>query len=273
MKETSARLLRVLTLLQVRDTWSGTEMAERLGVTTRTVRRDVEKLRDLGYPVTAIKGTAGGYRLGVGARVPPLLLDDEEAVAMAITLRTAAASGVSGIGEIALRALIKLEQVLPARLRNRVKAIKLSMVETAAGASPVDAGALTAIGAACRDHQRLRLDYHGLGGSSDSRVVEPYELITWGSRWYLVAWDVDRADWSTLQVDRIRLRGPVGPRFTPRRVPKGSAATHVARTVAQMWPDQAALRLRAKTSGSGRPGDARPNPSAAAAPRTPTRGT
>jgi predicted DNA-binding transcriptional regulator YafY len=229
-------------------------MANRLGVTTRTVRRDMEKLRDLGYPVNAVKGIAGGYRLGVGARVPPLLLDDEEAVAIAITLRTAAASGVSGIGETALRALIKLEQVLPSRLRNRVKAIQLSMVPTPASAAHIDAGVLTAIGAACRDHQGLRLDYHGLGGASDRRTVEPYELITLGSRWYLVAWDVDRADWTTLQIDRIRLHGPAGPRFTPRRVPRGSAAMHVARSVAQMWPEQAALRLRAAGSKRRPPG-------------------
>jgi predicted DNA-binding transcriptional regulator YafY len=262
MRETSARLLQVLTLLQVRDAWSGTDLAERLGVTTRTVRRDIEKLRDIGYPVTAVKGFAGGYKLGVGARVPPLLLDDEEAVAMAITLRTAAASGVSGIGETALRALIKLEQVLPARLRHRVKALKLSMVETPVSAAPIDAEVLTSIGAACRDHQGLRLDYQRPGGSIDSHIVEPYELITWGSRWYLVAWDKGRADWSTFQVDRIRLRGPIGPRFTPRQVPRGSAAMHVARSVAQMWPDQAALRLRARTGASGRRADARPTPSA-----------
>jgi predicted DNA-binding transcriptional regulator YafY len=253
VKETSGRLLRVLTLLQVRPSWSGAELADRLDVTTRTVRRDIDKLRDLGYPVSAVKGIAGGYRLGVGAQLPPLLLDDEEAVAIAITLRTAAASGVSGIGETALRALIKLEQVLPSRLRNRVKAVQLSMVRIPDTAAAVDAGVLSSIGAACRDHQRIRFDFISPGGTSSARVVEPHELITWGSRWYLVAWDFDRDDWSSFQIDRIRLRGSAGPRFTPRRLPKGDAATHVARSIAQMWPDQAAARLRAGGEARRRP--------------------
>jgi predicted DNA-binding transcriptional regulator YafY len=244
MKETSARLLRVLTLLQVRRVWSGEELAERLGISTRTVRRDIDKLRELDYPVTAVKGIAGGYRLGAGAQLPPLQLDDEEAVAVALTLRTAAASGITGIGETALRALIKLEQVLPSRLRNRVKALQVSVLDAPGGAPTVDAELLTSVAAACRDHQRLRFDYLGLGNSSSSRVAEPHELITWGSRWYLVAWDVDRAEWCTFQVDRVRLRLPVGPRFTPRKIPEGDAASHVARSVAQMWPTQAAARLR-----------------------------
>ena len=247
MKETSARLLRLLTLLQVRRVWSGHEIADRLGVTTRTVRRDFEKLRALEYPVTAVKGIAGGYSLGVGAHLPPLLLDDDEAVAIAITLRTAATSGVTGIGETALRALIKLEQILPSRLRNRVKAVQLSMVAAAGRGPTVDAGLLTAVGAACRDQQRLRFDYVGLGNASSARVTEPRELITWGSRWYLVAWDVGRGDWTAFQVDRIRLRGPAGPRFTPRKSPGVDAPTHVARSIAQMWPDQAAIRLQSAT--------------------------
>lgn len=252
MKETSGRLLRLLTLLQVRPSWSGSEIADRLGVTTRTVRRDMDKLRDLGYPVTAARGVAGGYRLGVGAQLPPLLLDDEEAVAIAITLRTAAASGVSGIGETALRALIKLEQILPSRLRSRVKGVYLSMVPGPGSPTPVDAGVLSTIGAASRDHQRLRFDYVSPLGSMNPRVVEPHGLITWGSRWYLVAWDVERDDWSTFQVDRIRLRGPVGPRFTPRRLPTRDAAAHVARSVAQMWPDQAAIRHQARAKSTRR---------------------
>ncbi|HEX2681553.1 MAG TPA: WYL domain-containing protein [Candidatus Dormibacteraeota bacterium] len=244
MKETSARLLRLLALLQVRRVWSGEEIASRLGVTTRTVRRDIEKLRDLDYPVTALKGLAGGYSIGIGAHLPPLLLDDEEAVAMAITLRTAATSGVTGIGETALRALIKLESMLPSRLRARVNAIQLSMLQTAGRGPSVDAGVLTSIGAACRDHLRLRFDYTGLGDASSLRVAEPQELITWGSRWYLVAWDVDRGDWTAFQVDRIQLRGPAGPRFTPRRSPKVDAQTHMARSIAQMWPQQAAIRMQ-----------------------------
>src|ERR1700751_2386053 len=152
MKATSARLLRLLSLLQVRRQWSSNEIAERLGITTRTVRRDIGKLRDLDYPVTAVKGVTGGYSLGAGAHLPPLLLDDDEAVALAITLRTAAASGVTGIGETALRALIKLEQVLPSRLRNRVKSVQLSIVGAPGRGPTVDAGLLVALGAACRDH-------------------------------------------------------------------------------------------------------------------------
>jgi predicted DNA-binding transcriptional regulator YafY len=244
MKETSGRLLRLLTLLQVRRVWSGDEIADRLRITTRTVRRDVDKLRDLGYPVTAAKGLAGGYSLGAGAHLPPLLLDDDEAVALAITLRTAAASGVTGIGETALQALIKLEQVLPSRLRSRVRAVQLSMVDVPGRGPTVDAGLLASIGAACRDHMRLRFEYRGVVGVSSVRVTEPHELITWGSRWYLVAWDLDGGDWAAFQVDRMKLHEPVGPRFTPRKSPKVDGATHVARSIAQMWPDQAAIRLQ-----------------------------
>jgi predicted DNA-binding transcriptional regulator YafY len=246
VQETSARLLRLLTLLQVRRVWSGQEIADRFGITPRTVRRDFDKLRALDYPVTAVKGLGGGYSLGAGAHLPPLLLDDEEAVAIAITLRTAASSGVTGIGETALRALLKLEQVLPSRLRSRVNAVQLSAVNAARRGPTVDAALLTAIGAACRDHQRLRFDYAGLGNGSSLRVTEPSELITWESRWYLVAWDVDRGAWTAFQVDRIRLRPPAGPRFNPRQPPNVDASTHVARSIAQMWPDQAAIRLRAK---------------------------
>lgn len=245
MRETSARLLRLLTLMQVRRTWSGPEIADRLGVSTRTVRRDMEKLRSLDYPVTGDKGVAGGYRMAAGARMPPLQLDDEEAVALAITLRTAAASGVTGIGETALRALVKLEQVLPPRLRNRVKTLQLSTVETPGRGQTVDAEVLTTIAMACRDRIALSLDYSGLGGSTRSCTVEPHELITWGSRWYLAAWEIERHDWAAFPVDRIRVRGHTGTRFSTRPLPAGGAAAHVARSVARMWPDQAAIRLQA----------------------------
>lgn len=245
MKETSARLLRMLTLLQVRRSWSARELADRVDVTTRTIRRDMEKLRSLGYPVEGAKGIAGGYRLGIGSQLPPLQLDDDEAVALAITLRTAAASGVDGIGDTALRALVKLEQVLPSRLRNRVKAIQLSVVNTPGAGRTVDADTLTSVAVACRDHQRLRFDFVGAGGTTSACLVEPHELITWGSRWYLVAWDTDSADWGTFPVDRIRVRRPPGSYFTPRPIPEGDGAAHVARSIAKMWPDQAAIRLQA----------------------------
>jgi predicted DNA-binding transcriptional regulator YafY len=234
----------LLTLLQVRRTWSGEEVAERLGVTTRTVRRDMEKLRALDYPISAVKGVAGGYRLGVGAHMPPLVLGDDEAVAVAITLRTATMSGVTGLGETALGALIKLEQLMPPRLRNRVRALELSSLRTPNRAPTVDAELLTAVGAACRDHLRIEFDYSGLGGTRTVRVTEPHQVMTWGSRWYLVAWDLDRHEWSAFPVDRMQLHGTPGPRFAPRKLPDGDAAALVARSVAQLWPDQAMTRLR-----------------------------
>jgi predicted DNA-binding transcriptional regulator YafY len=248
MKKTSARLLRVLTLLQIRRTWTGVELADRLGVTTRTVRRDMEKLRELDYPVSGLKGIAGGYQLGVGAHMPPLQLDDDEAVAIAITLRTATASGVTGLGETALGALIKLEQVMPPRLRSRVRALQLSPVQTPDRAPTVDAELLTSIGAACRDHLRLGFEYSGIAGATSMHVTEPHQLMIWGSRWYLVAWDVDDHEWSAYPVDRIHLRGVPGPRFVPRQIPDRDAAALVARSVARLWPAQAMIRFQVAKS-------------------------
>lgn len=245
MKETSARLLRLLTLLQTRREWSGAELADRLGVSTRTVRRDVDKLRDLDYPVHAGMGTTGGYRLGGGAKLPPLLLDDEEAVAIALGLRTAAGGSVAGIGEASLRALVKLEQVLPSRLRHRIDALQVSTVEAGITAPTVDAEVLTAVAAACRDHHRLRFDYRGHTGGESVRVTEPHQLVAWGRRWYLVAWDVERDDWRTFRLDRMRPRIPTGPRFAPRDLPGGDAAAFVSRSVATMWPYQTTVRLHA----------------------------
>lgn len=244
MIATSARLLRLITLLQVRRDWPGAELADRLGVNIRTVRRDVQKLRDLGYPVDAVTGIAGGYRLGVGAQLPPLVFDDEEAVAIALTLRTATGSGVAGVSEAALSAMIKLEQVLPSRLRHRVNALQFSTVSSAAAGPTVDGAVLATIGIACRDHQCLRFQYRGAAGAGETRVTEPHELVTWGLRWYLVAWDLDRDGWRTFQVDRIVPRNPTGPRFVPREIPEGGVAALVARSVAQMWPDQARVRMK-----------------------------
>jgi predicted DNA-binding transcriptional regulator YafY len=243
IKETSARLLRVLAFLQIR-TWSSQDLAERLGVTTRTVRRDIEKLRKLEYPVEAARGSGGGYRLGLGAQLPPLVLDDDEAVAVAITLRTAAASGVTGLGETALRALIKLEQVLPRRLQKRVKALPLSMVHGPGRAATVDADLLTTVGVACRERLHLRFDYEAHQGSPSRHLVEPHELVAWGSRWYLVAWDANRRHWTAYWLDRVRLHGgPIGPRFVPREIARSDVVSQVARTVAQMWSDQATIRM------------------------------
>jgi predicted DNA-binding transcriptional regulator YafY len=219
MLETSARLLRLLSLLQSRRDWSGADLADQLGVTARTVRRDVDKLRGLGYPVHGSTGTAGGYRLGAGAALPPLLLDDDEAVAVAVGLRTAAGGTVAGIEETSVRALAKLEQVLPARLRQRVNALQSVTVPLPVGAAVVRAETLTVIAAACRGHERLRFDYESRDGTATLRTTEPYRLVHTGRRWYLVAWDVDRAAWRTFRVDRIAPRTPTGPRFAPRTPP------------------------------------------------------
>jgi predicted DNA-binding transcriptional regulator YafY len=234
MWETSARLLKLLSLLQARRDWTGADLATRLGVSERTVRRDVDRLRDLGYPVNASRGTDGGYRLGEGANMPPLLLDDDEAVAIAVGMRTAARSPVTGIEETSVRALAKLEHVLPARLRRRVSALANYTVPIPpdSPAPQIDPAVLTTLASACRDHERLRFDYQSHDGTSSVRSAEPHRLVNWGRKWYLVAWDVERADWRTFRVDRIAPRTPTGPRFTPRELPAGGdVAAYVARGV------------------------------------------
>ncbi|WP_371094700.1 helix-turn-helix transcriptional regulator [Streptomyces sanglieri] len=248
MLETSARLLRLLSLLQAHRDWSGADLADRLGVTPRTVRRDVDKLRELGYPVNASPGTGGGYQLGAGAQLPPLLLDDEEAVAVAVGLRTAAGNGVEGIGETSVRALTKLEQVLPDRLRRRVNALNTFTVPLlrGPGASVADAGVLTELAGACRDGERLRFEYRDHSGSASRRTVEPHRLVCTERRWYLVAWDLDRADWRTFRADRITPTPPHGPRFVPREPPAEDLAAYVARGIStNVYPMHAVIRLKA----------------------------
>ncbi|GAA3413550.1 helix-turn-helix transcriptional regulator [Streptosporangium vulgare] len=247
MLDTAQRLLRLLSLLQAPRDWTGPELAERLGVTTRTVRNDVERLRDLGYPVHGIRGVTGGYRLGAGATLPPLLLDDEEAVAVAVGLRVGATQGaVTGIEEAALRALTKLEQVLPSRLRRRVNGLRAYLVPLPHAGPSVDAATLTAIAAASRDHERLRFDYTGHDGSAGRREVEPHRLVHSRGRWYLVGWDVARSDWRTFRADRMRLRTPNGPRFTPREDPGGDLVGHVATGLATApWQCRARVTVRA----------------------------
>jgi predicted DNA-binding transcriptional regulator YafY len=234
MLETSARLLRLLSLLQARRDWTSTELAARLGITTRTIRSDVGRLRGLGYPVHARPGVAGGYRLGAGGALPPLLLDDEEAVAVAIGLRTAAGGSIAGIEETSVRALAKLQQVLPARLRRRVSAFQSYALPVPSPGPRVDPDVLTVIAAACRDQERLRFDYTAHSGALSRRSVEPYRLVNDRRRWYLVAWDTDRDGWRTFRADRIRPRTPTGPRFTPRPLPPDQEiAAQVARGAAE----------------------------------------
>ncbi|MFF9196424.1 helix-turn-helix transcriptional regulator [Streptomyces sp. NPDC014779] len=245
MLETSARLLRLLSLLQAHREWSGPELADRLGVTARTVRRDVERLRELGYPVHATPGTGGGYQLGAGAELPPLLLDDDEAVAVAVGLRTAAGHGVEGIGESSVRALAKLEQVLPGRLRRRVGALNaftVPMLRTPA--DRVDPAVLTELANACRDAERLRFEYRDHAGAATRRTVEPHRLVCTERRWYLVAWDLDRDGWRTFRADRIVPKPPHGPRFTPREPPAEDLAAYVARGVSTgAYATEATVRL------------------------------
>ena len=245
MLETSARLLRLLSLLQAHRDWSGAELAERLGVTTRTLRRDVERLRELGYPVHATQGTAG-YRLGAGASLPPLLLDDDEAVAVAVGLGTAAGGSLAGIEETSLRALVKLEQVLPSRLRHRVNTLRLATARVSGPGPAVRPDTLLAIADACRRLERLRFDYTSPRGGTTIRSVEPHRLVSLGRHWYLVAWDPDRDDWRTFRVDRLTPRLPTGPRFAPREPPDGDAATYLAHQLSsRTWPFQATVALHA----------------------------
>jgi predicted DNA-binding transcriptional regulator YafY len=237
-------LLRLLSLLQARRDWSGTELAERLDVSTRTIRRDIERLRDLGYPVHASRGVAG-YELGAGAALPPLLLDDDEAVAVAVGLRTATRATVTGIDEAAMRAMVKLEQVLPSRLRHRVNALQTAVVTVPSTGPTIAPEVLTVIAAACRDTQRLRFDYRTRDGDDAVRTVEPHRLVQTSSRWYLVAWDVVRDDWRIFRVDRIRPRPPAGPRFAARPPPEPDAATYVARRLSSSeWGPRARIVVR-----------------------------
>ncbi|MFC3992344.1 helix-turn-helix transcriptional regulator [Actinoplanes siamensis] len=222
MANTSARMLRLLSLLQTHRYWPGAELAGRLEVSPRTLRRDVDRLRELGYPVDASRGVAGGYQLQAGAAVPPLLLDDEEAVAIAIGLRTAAAGAVAGFEETSVRALAKVIQLLPPRLRRRIDALQAVTTPGVPGGGPVlDAAVLTTIALATRAEERLRFDYTPREGATLGRHVEPHRLVPLGRRWYLLAWDLDRADWRNFRVDRIAGPALTGARFRPREIPGG----------------------------------------------------
>ncbi|HET6178612.1 MAG TPA: YafY family protein [Candidatus Sulfotelmatobacter sp.] len=246
MLQTSARLLRLLSLFQAQRYWSGSELSRRLDVTGRTLRRDVDRLRSLGYPVHSTSGTAGGYQLGAGANLPPLLLDDDEAVAVALGLRTSASGSVTGIEEASVRALLKLEQVLPSRLRHRVAALHSFIVPLTRQGPTVDADRLSVIAGACRDHEGIRFDYHNRTGAPSARNVEPHRLVHTGYRWYLVAWDTAREDWRTFRVDRIEGKLKTSVRFKPRKPPEGDFAAFVSKSLSSVpYPYHARVTLHA----------------------------
>lgn len=233
VSDARARLLSLLSLLQTPRLWSGSELAQRLGVSGRTVRRDIDRLRELGYPVHAEQGGMGGYRLTAGAAMPPLLLEDDEAVAVAIGLRTAAAQPVTGVDEAAVRAMGKLLQVLPARLRRRVDTLTSSTVAHpfSPAAEPVDPDTLVVTAATIANHERLRFRYRDEG-----RHVEPRALVTAGRRWYLLAFDLDRDDWRTFRLDRVTTVVATGARAATRDVPGGDVAAFVASRTMRMAP-------------------------------------
>src|SRR5438034_6603084 len=249
MSETSSRLLELLSLLQGRRDWPGDELADRLEVSGRTVRRDVERLRELGYPVDSLTGPAGGYRLRAGTAIPPLLLDDEEAIAIAVGLRTAARASVTGIEETAVRALVKLEQVLPRHLRRRVQALGSVTISPPVGGPTVDPQHLTVIAAACRDSERLRFAYRSRDGIDSRREVEPHALVNLGRRWYLVAWDRGRADWRSFRIDRLARPASTGVRFRSRTLPAKDAAAFVKQSIIEApHRFEARVTLRAPAS-------------------------
>lgn len=230
MATTSQRLLTLLSLLQARRDWSGLLLADRLEVSPRTVRRDVDRLRELGYPITAMKGPDGGYRLGRGSDLPPLLFDDDQAVALAVALQLASATG-AGVEEAAARALVTVRQVLPARLRRRVDSVQVVPADPRQRGSGVDAGVLTGVGSAVHAAEVLRFDYNAPGrDDADTlpRRVEPHGVVARSGLLYLVAWDLDREDWRTFRLDRLRPRTLTGPRFRPREIPGGNVAAFVA---------------------------------------------
>lgn len=252
MSETTSRVLQLLGLLQARRVWSGEELAERLGVTGRSVRRDVERLRDLGYPVHASKGHGGGYQLGAGAALPPLLLDPEEAVAMAVCLRVAAGGSVAGVGESALRALSKLDQVMPSRLRAQVSAVHDATVTLSSGQQTelVEPDVLMTLARASRDHEHVVLTYTDVRGAVTQRRLEPYQLVTTGRRWYLLTFDRDRDDWRSLRLDRMTDVRALGSTFTPREAP--DAAAYVRRAITSSpYPIVARVRYQASADVVG----------------------
>jgi predicted DNA-binding transcriptional regulator YafY len=241
---TSARMLRLLSLLQTHRYWPGGELSERLEVSPRTLRRDIDRLRDLGYHVDAVRGVAGGYQLRAGGSLPPLLLEDEEAVAIAVGLRTAAAGAVSGMEETSVQALTKVTALMPPRLRRRMDALRSQTDNHVWGGGPtVDAAVLTTLAQACRDDEPLTFGYTARGAERTDRRVEPHRLVSLGRRWYLVAYDRDRQDWRSFRVDRISEPATTGQRFRPRELPAEDAVAFVQAGIRQI-PQRYAVRVR-----------------------------
>jgi predicted DNA-binding transcriptional regulator YafY len=244
MLQTSARLLRLLTTLQGRRSWSGPELAERLEITARTLRRDIDRLRTLGYPVHSTAGVAGGYSLGAGAQLPPLMLDDDEGVAIAVALQTAAVGGVAHIDDAAQRALAKLDQLLPARARKRLKAVRSSIVRLGQSGPMVELEAVSALAAACSEQISVSFDYKDQAGKASRRDVEPHRVVHMERRWYLVAWDQLRSDWRTFRIDRLSLPIERRKAFAARSVPDNDVATYVRRSISVMpYPHRVRVRL------------------------------
>jgi predicted DNA-binding transcriptional regulator YafY len=242
---TSERMLRLLSLLQTHRYWPGPELSERLEVSPRTLRRDVDRLRELGYTVDAVRGAAGGYQLRAGGSLPPLLLEDEEAVAIAVGLRTAAAGAVAGMDDWSVQALSKVLSLMPPRLRRQMDAVA-SQTESPGpweGAPVFDAAVLTTLAQACRDSELLRFDYTAREAEVTHRRVEPLRLVSLGRRWYLVAWDRDRLDWRSFRLDRISEPEPTGQRFRTRELPAEDALAFVRQGIRRM-PQRYAVRVR-----------------------------
>lgn len=241
---TSTRMLRLLSLLQTHRYWPGAELSERLEVSPRTLRRDIDRLRELGYAVDAVRGVAGGYQLRAGGQLPPLLLDDDEAVAIAVGLRSAAAGSVGGLEETSVQALTKVIALMPPRLRRRMDALRTQTTSAPAYSGPtVDSETLTTLAQGCRDDEALELDYTARGAETTHRRVEPHRLVSVGRRWYLVAYDRDRLDWRSFRVDRIADPRLTGRKFRQRELPADDAWQFVQQGLRSM-PQQHEVSVR-----------------------------